>query len=286
MPLAGVSPLFPLPQAKRLSFELLSALSFLHSRNVLHRDLKPANLLYSSQTGSLKVADFGLARRSTLSAFGKPIRDVSKVPNLTPTVVSLWYRSPELLLRGVASAEYDDEQHRQQQQQHATTSSVGGYGTGVDAWSAGCIIWELVARGCGNQGCAGGAPFRGGGEREQLLEIFDKRGWPGGRYWREWRGREGGGNAVEEFEAKQERTTANKTREYMEGRGGGIARRLPAMSEKGLLLIQGLLEYNVQERLSPRMALEGIAKEWLEEAGGMERADRMKTFQDPYETSR
>jgi cyclin-dependent kinase 10 len=47
-----------------------------------------SNLLYKS--GELKVADFGLAR-----TFGFPN------PNLTPKVVTLWYRAPELLLGSV-----------------------------------------------------------------------------------------------------------------------------------------------------------------------------------------
>ncbi|SAM00300.1 hypothetical protein [Absidia glauca] len=71
-------------------------------------DLKMSNLLLTS-TGLLKIADFGLAR--TLSLPGKP---------MTPNVVTLWYRSPELL--------YGD----------------ANYSTAVDLWSAGCIMGELL----------------------------------------------------------------------------------------------------------------------------------------------
>lgn len=42
-------------------YQILRALLYLHSANVLHRDLKPSNLLLNSNC-DLKVCDFGLAR--------------------------------------------------------------------------------------------------------------------------------------------------------------------------------------------------------------------------------
>jgi cyclin-dependent kinase 10 len=73
-------------EVKCLMMQLLSALSYLHDSFIIHRDIKLSNLLYDNQ-GVLKVADFGLAR-----SFSDP-------PVLmTQTVVTLWYRSAELLL--------------------------------------------------------------------------------------------------------------------------------------------------------------------------------------------
>lgn len=60
--------------------------------------------------GEIKVADFGMARFC-----GDP-----PPQNLTQLVVTLWYRSPELLL--------------------GTTT----YGRGVDMWSIGCIFGEFL----------------------------------------------------------------------------------------------------------------------------------------------
>ena len=42
-------------------YNLLCAVKYLHSANVLHRDLKPANVLVNEDC-SVKISDFGLAR--------------------------------------------------------------------------------------------------------------------------------------------------------------------------------------------------------------------------------
>ena len=44
-----------------IMYQLLKALKFLHTAQLLHRDLKPSNLLLSSDC-YVKLADFGLAR--------------------------------------------------------------------------------------------------------------------------------------------------------------------------------------------------------------------------------
>lgn len=42
-------------------FQVLCGVDFLHSQRIVHRDLKPQNLLIS-ETGQVKIADFGLAK--------------------------------------------------------------------------------------------------------------------------------------------------------------------------------------------------------------------------------
>jgi len=95
---------------KSYTYQLLDGLLFCHKRRILHRDLKPQNLLIDRK-GSLKLADFGLAR-----AFCVPLRPY------THEVVTLWYRAPEILLGSQA------------------------YSTPVDIWSTGCIFAEMLAK--------------------------------------------------------------------------------------------------------------------------------------------
>ncbi|KAI0094714.1 Pkinase-domain-containing protein [Irpex rosettiformis] len=99
-------------EVKTLMLQLLTAVAFCHERWILHRDLKTSNLLMNNR-GTIKVADFGLARR-----YGDPVG----VGGLTQLVVTLWYRAPEILLG-------------------ATT-----YSTAVDMWSVGCIFAELLLK--------------------------------------------------------------------------------------------------------------------------------------------
>ncbi|KNC71055.1 hypothetical protein SARC_16409, partial [Sphaeroforma arctica JP610] len=59
-------------------------------------DMKCSNILVSN-TGILKLADFGLARKTVLQ------ERIEK--RLTPGVVTLWYRPPEVIL-GATSYDY------------------------------------------------------------------------------------------------------------------------------------------------------------------------------------
>lgn len=112
---------------RKFMFQLCEGLRYCHSHRILHRDLKPQNLLIDKE-GNLKLADFGLAR-----AFGVPLR------TYTHEVVTLWYRSPEILLGG-----------RQ-------------YSTGVDIWSVGCIFAEM---------CTRKPLFPGDSEIDEIFKIF------------------------------------------------------------------------------------------------------------------
>ena len=73
-------------EVKCLMLQLLRGVHHLHDNWILHRDLKTSNLLLSHR-GVLKIGDFGLARE-----YGSPLK------LYTPIVVTLWYRTPELLL--------------------------------------------------------------------------------------------------------------------------------------------------------------------------------------------
>jgi len=93
-------------------YQILRALKYMHSANVMHRDLKPSNLLLNSNC-DLKVCDLGLARG---------VEPEQRPGDLTEYVVTRWYRAPEIML--------------------ACTE----YAKAIDVWSTGCIFAELLER--------------------------------------------------------------------------------------------------------------------------------------------
>lgn len=88
-----------------LSYQLIDAVTYIHSLNLLHRDIKSSNILVN-RCGTLKLADFGLTRNIG--------------PMMTNRVCTLWYRPPELLL------------------------GCNEYTYKVDSWSIGCVILEMA----------------------------------------------------------------------------------------------------------------------------------------------
>jgi len=51
-----------LPLIRRIIYQLLKGLAYLHKQNIVHRDIKPENLLISKDH-RLKICDFGFARQ-------------------------------------------------------------------------------------------------------------------------------------------------------------------------------------------------------------------------------
>jgi serine/threonine-protein kinase Chk1 len=100
--------------------QLISGVSFMHSKGVAHRDLKPENILLSD-SGSLKLADFGMA---TMFEY-KGQRKLSATMCGSPP-----YIAPEVLIsaradrRSPATAKYSADL--------------------VDVWSCGVILFVLL----------------------------------------------------------------------------------------------------------------------------------------------
>src|ERR1041385_2483732 len=59
----------PLDEALRIGEDVLRALAFAHSKNVIHRDIKPGNIILATG-GEAKITDFGVARPVNSSLTG------------------------------------------------------------------------------------------------------------------------------------------------------------------------------------------------------------------------
>lgn len=109
---------------RKFSVQILRALEYIASRGIIHCDMKPENvLLCHSERSAVKIIDFGSACKVGKQQFSY--------------VQSRFYRAPEVML-GLH------------------------YGTAIDMWSAGCMLYELRT----------GKPlFTGWSEHDQLFRI-------------------------------------------------------------------------------------------------------------------
>jgi len=182
-------------------YQLLKALKYMHSANVLHRDLKPSNLLLNSEC-LVKVADFGLAR-----SIGAIEDESNQNAVLTDYVATRWYRAPEILLGSTK------------------------YTKGVDMWSVGCILGELL----------GGKPmFPGTSTMNQLDRIIEVSGHP----------------SPEDIEAINSPFAATMLESLPPSNPKSLAEMYPNASEDALDFLKQLLQFNPNQRITAEQAME------------------------------
>lgn len=109
--------------------QLFLGLSLLKKVNVMHADIKPDNILVSDNKTVVKICDLGSAS------------DVSE-NDITPYLVSRFYRAPEIIL-GLA------------------------YDAAIDIWSIGCTLYELFT---------GKILFPGRTNNQMLLHMMELKG--------------------------------------------------------------------------------------------------------------
>jgi serine/threonine protein kinase len=94
-------------RARFYAYEIALALAYLHKRGIVYRDLKPENLILDS-AGHIKITDFGLSKEGVE---GESIKSICGTPE---------YLAPEILKKKP-------------------------YGAGVDWWSLGTLLFEMIA---------------------------------------------------------------------------------------------------------------------------------------------
>lgn len=179
-------------------YQNLKTLRYLHSADLLHRDIKPSNLLLNSEC-HMKLADFGLAR--SISSVGK-----DDGPVLTDYVATRWYRAPEILLGSTK------------------------YTKGVDMWSIGCILGELL----------GGKPmFPGTSTMNQLERIIAVTGKP----------------SPEDIESIQSPFAASMLESIGDVKKKNLNEMFPKAKPEAIDLLKKLLQFNPEKRITADKAL-------------------------------
>jgi len=182
-------------------YQTLKALKYMHTGNVIHRDMKPSNLLLNSEC-LVKVADFGLARSVDFKD-----KEPGRHPVLTDYVATRWYRAPEILLGST------------------------NYTKGVDMWSVGCILGELL----------GGKPmFPGTSTMNQLDRIIEVTGRP----------------SPADIEAIQSEFAATMLDSLPDVEPRSLQSMYPNASEDAIDLLRKLLMFNPDKRITAEQALE------------------------------
>ncbi|EMD96100.1 hypothetical protein COCHEDRAFT_98709 [Bipolaris maydis C5] len=127
--------------------QILTGLSYLHSRDIIHRDIKGANILVDNK-GSVKISDFGISKRIEASTLGGGKKGAQRVS----LQGSVFWMAPEVV------------------RQTAYTRKA-------DIWSLGCLVVEMFTGSHPHPNCTQlQAIFKIGGSGDASPTIPDNAG--------------------------------------------------------------------------------------------------------------
>jgi eukaryotic-like serine/threonine-protein kinase len=120
-----------------ISLQISAALGSAHAKGIVHRDIKPGNIVVS-ETASVKVLDFGLARRFATTETGELGPDGSTIPGRPMGTAN--YMAPERILQLPLDPR-------------------------CDLFSLGVVVFEMAT---------GRLPFAGASPSETVGNVLDK----------------------------------------------------------------------------------------------------------------
>ncbi len=123
-----------------IGYQLADALSYAHAQGIIHRDIKPSNINLSKDGKSIKILDFGIARKGVPAASAPLNANIAQSGNLTSMVGTPRYMSPE----------------------QAKGERIDGRS---DLFSIGAVLYELVS---------GQKAFPSGSMETLIREIIEK----------------------------------------------------------------------------------------------------------------
>ena len=152
-------------QGEKLSFEhlssmiynLLCAVKFIHSHNIIHRDIKPSNVLINENC-NIKLCDFGLARTLPESSFGKGSGNTKRVRDGLHKNKSEFDCLDRKDIRQKIEKKLMSSKSQRKEKKRSFSNHVGSrwcrapeillcekqYDQASDMWSVGCIIYEIL----------------------------------------------------------------------------------------------------------------------------------------------
>jgi serine/threonine protein kinase len=134
--------LLPLAEGLELATQILTALAYIHQKNLVHRDLKPANIMLN-QTHQIKLLDFGLAKNLIATSNETVLTKTDVILGTTP------FMAPEQIL------------------------NPGQVDLRTDIYSFGVLLYWIVS---------GEHPFRGADDHEMLNAHISKQPVPPSMY--------------------------------------------------------------------------------------------------------